>query len=451
MSRQPGSFCKVATTWKPSISGIIRSSRIKPGLPWWRLASASLPFAASWTIHRWLSSHARIRSRWKASSSTNSTRVGWAGARKCSTILCRRSRSIGLVITRRTERHGAVLLIDDGHHDNGNLGEFAVLSQCCKHRPSIEISHDHVEGNYPRPQFLGELESLQSTRRGHDRKSFGLELIRKKFARGGIVVDDEDAIAFWPAATLREGSCRTIDAPRQADSEDRPVAWLACYGHVAAHHACELARDGKAEPGAAEAPRGKGIGLAELLEQLRLLLRGHSDAGIHDDKLDPAASIGDLAHPQGDLAGFGELAGITQEIEQDLPQPHGIDRHRAEVAFGFDDEAVVILVRELARGADHFVDQRRQIQRLGAQLELAGFDLREVKHLIDEAEQVGAGAMHAIERLQRIFRAEARRVCDHHLRQADDGVERSAQLVTHAGEEGRFGSACLVGGVAGDF
>src|ERR1700746_2584102 len=105
------------------------------------------------------------------------------------------------------------------------------------------------------------------------------------------------------------------------------------------------------------------------------LLRGHSDAGIHDGKLDPAASIGDLAHPQGDLAGFGELAGITQEIEQDLPQPHGIDRHRAEVAFGFDDEAVVILVRELARGADHFVDQRRQIQRLGAQLELAGFDL----------------------------------------------------------------------------
>src|SRR5262249_2631645 len=25
MSRQPASFCKVATTWKPSISGIIRS------------------------------------------------------------------------------------------------------------------------------------------------------------------------------------------------------------------------------------------------------------------------------------------------------------------------------------------------------------------------------------------------------------------------------------------
>ena len=32
MSRQPASFCKAATTSKPSISGIIRSSRITSGL-----------------------------------------------------------------------------------------------------------------------------------------------------------------------------------------------------------------------------------------------------------------------------------------------------------------------------------------------------------------------------------------------------------------------------------
>src|SRR5262249_31383996 len=63
MSRQPDSFCKVATTWKPSISGIIRSSRIKSGLLCWRRSSASLPFAASCTTHRWLSSHACIFSR----------------------------------------------------------------------------------------------------------------------------------------------------------------------------------------------------------------------------------------------------------------------------------------------------------------------------------------------------------------------------------------------------
>src|SRR6266700_1723866 len=51
MSRQSASFCKAATTAKPSISGIIRSSRITSGLLSLRSASASRPFAASCTTH----------------------------------------------------------------------------------------------------------------------------------------------------------------------------------------------------------------------------------------------------------------------------------------------------------------------------------------------------------------------------------------------------------------
>ena len=74
----------------------------------------------------------------------------------------------------------------------------------------------------------------------------------------------------------------------------------------------------------------------------------------------------------------------------------------------------------------------------GTELELAGFDLGEVEHLVDEAEQVVAGAVHALERLLRFFGAEARRMADHHLGQSDDGVERGAQLVAHAGEELRL-------------
>ena len=74
----------------------------------------------------------------------------------------------------------------------------------------------------------------------------------------------------------------------------------------------------------------------------------------------------------------------------------------------------------------------------GIELELAGLDLGEVEHLVDETEQVGAGAMHALQRLLRLFRAEARRVGDHHLGEPDDGIERRAQLVAHAGEELRL-------------
>ena len=48
------------------------------------------------------------------------------------------------------------------------------------------------------------------------------------------------------------------------------------------------------------------------------------------------------------------------------------------------------------------------------------------------------GAVNALQWLQRLFRAEARRIGDHHLGQPDDGVERRAQLVAHAGDELRL-------------
>src|SRR6266571_4461858 len=47
-------------------------------------------------------------------------------------------------------------------------------------------------------------------------------------------------------------------------------------------------------------------------------------------------------------------------------------------------------------------------------------------------------AVHALQRLLRLFRAEPRGVRDHHFGQPDDGIERRAQLVAHAGDELRL-------------
>jgi hypothetical protein len=46
-----------------------------------------------------------------------------------------------------------------------------------------------------------------------------------------------------------------------------------------------------------------------------------------------------------------------------------------------------------------FVDQRPKLHGLGAEFELPGLNLGEVEHLVDEAEQAGSGAMHALKRL----------------------------------------------------
>src|SRR5262245_56790260 len=114
-------------------------------------------------------------------------------------------------------------------------------------------------------------------------------------------------------------------AARQAHREHRSLARFARHRHVAAHHARELEREGKAEPRPTKALSGRGIGLAELLEQLSLLLRTHANAGVSDRELNPVATVGDPARPQPDLAFLGELAGIAQQVEQYLPQPHGVD------------------------------------------------------------------------------------------------------------------------------
>src|SRR5215813_4050376 len=147
-------------------------------------------------------------------------------------------------------------------------------------------------------------------------------------------------------------------AARQAHRKHRTFAQLARHGHVAAHHARELAGDGEAETGAAEALSGRGVSLAELLEQLCLLLRRHANAGIDHRQLDPIASIGHLARLQLDLTLFGELAGIVQQVEQYLPQPHGVHGEDTQVLLGVDNETVLVLLGKLSGGANDLVDQR---------------------------------------------------------------------------------------------
>src|SRR5262249_19790190 len=122
-------------------------------------------------------------------------------------------------------------------------------------------------------------------------------------ARAPLVVSLSGSFCLWPWL----GCC----AARQAHREHRALARLAGHGHVAAHHARELARDGKPKPGAAVAARGEGIGLGEILEKFRLLFGRHTDAAVRDGKLDPVAAVRHLTHPQRNLALLRELTGIA--------------------------------------------------------------------------------------------------------------------------------------------
>jgi hypothetical protein len=89
--------------------------------------------------------------------------------------------------------------------------------------------------------------------------------------------------------------------------------------------------------------RGRPVSLAELLEQLCLLLRCHANAGVGDGELGEVAAIAHLACRKLDLAFLGELAGIAQKVQEYLSQPHGVHGQCAEVLLGVNDEAVLVL------------------------------------------------------------------------------------------------------------
>ena len=102
----------------------------------------------------------------------------------------------------------------------------------------------------------------------------------------------------------------------EGEAEGRALAGIAGDGDVAAHHARQLARDGKAEARAAELARGGAIGLREHGEQLGLHFLRHADAGIadfHGNEIIPALDAR-RADRDFDAALVGELDRVGDQV-----------------------------------------------------------------------------------------------------------------------------------------
>ena len=110
---------------------------------------------------------------------------------------------------------------------------------------------------------------------------------------------------------------------RHRDDEGRADAGFALDRDAAVHRLGEAAHDREAEAGAAEAARGRTVGLHEGLEQTVALLGGEADAGVGDPDAQPTSPrrLGRRAlQREADRARLGELDGIAQQVEQDLLQ-----------------------------------------------------------------------------------------------------------------------------------
>src|SRR5260370_586380 len=75
------------------------------------------------------------------------------------------------------------------------------------------------------------------------------------------------------------------------------------------------------------------------------------------------------------------------------------------------------------------------VEGLQIPLQLAGLDLGEIEHRVDQLQQVFARRVDPPEVVGELLRSQVGRVLLEHLAVADDRVERGAQLVRHVGEE----------------
>jgi hypothetical protein len=91
-------------------------------------------------------------------------------------------------------------------------------------------------------------------------------MTERRIARCGAPTSGESRLVRTPDDFLIDNHGSSVElAARQAHRKHRALAQFARHRHVAAHHARELAGEGKAEPRPAVAARGEGIRLGEFL------------------------------------------------------------------------------------------------------------------------------------------------------------------------------------------
>ncbi len=139
---------------------------------------------------------------------------------------------------------------------------------------------------------------------------------------------------------------------------------------------------------------------------------------------------------QRDAALGGELEGVGQQVEDDLLQPlfvgpDGLGQRLVEL----DVEDEPLFRRELAEGPLHMLAKAGHRHVAELDRHGAGFDLRQIENVVDQAEQIGAGAVDGARELGLLLVEVALLVVGQQLRQDQQRIERRAQFVAHVGQE----------------
>src|SRR5206468_8310702 len=140
----------------------------------------------------------------------------------------------------------------------------------------------------------------------------------------------------------------------------------------------------------------------------------------------------------GDRSPFGELQRVSDEVRDDLEDPRRIARDRLEAARDFRAERQALASRRLPVIRFDLPREREERDGLTVDLDLAGLDLRNVEHVVDQAEQEPGVALNSFETLPLLRVEVSLAPLEQRPRKSEDHGHRSAELVRNRGEESVF-------------
>ena len=153
----------------------------------------------------------------------------------------------------------------------------------------------------------------------------------------------------------------------------------------------------------------------------------------------------------GDAAAVGGVERVVEQVRDRLRHAQRVDVDGPHARLQLDGELVgdgdgAAAARLLLRLREDLGRRRR----LAVQLHLAALDLGGVEDLGEQAQQVEAGGVHRGEHDALAGRDLAFEAAQEQLGEAEDRVERRAQIVAHVGEELRLQAARFVGALDGE-
>jgi hypothetical protein len=219
------------------------------------------------------------------------------------------------------EVHQLLAVVRGDHDKDGRVGVAEFVADFLRGAEAVHARHAPVQQHDVIALALHQFARLDGGFDGLYRQFAGLHRfhppaqagggVGEHGAGGGLVVGDEDVLLEH----LRHGVARRVAQPeREFEGEHTADARRSAHPQDPAHQFHQPAADGEAQAGTAQTTGGRGIGLAEGLEDGFLFVLRDADAGVADFKAQPRGLGCFIPDEQADrhhhFAGLGEFDGI---------------------------------------------------------------------------------------------------------------------------------------------